>query len=283
MKVGNEIKVIRELLKLTQTELANELNVAYEVVNRWENEKTEIEGYNLENLYNFAYSKKIFINKMYEEILSQEYNSLNSKLLFHGPKKNIIFPIDLNHSKLNNDFGVGFYLGETFEQATTYISNIDTKIVYAFQLNINTLTTYQFHVNREWMLAIAYYRGWINEYKDHSIIQNILNNVKNIDVIIAPIADNRMFDLITEFVKGEITDLQCEHALAATNLGSQFVLKSKKALNNLSFIKECYVSKLEKEEYLRRRMDLSSLGSSKVKLARIEYRGKGQYIDELLK
>ena len=57
MKVGNEIKVIRELLKLTQTELANELNVTYEAVNRWENEKTEIEGYNLEKLYNFAYNK----------------------------------------------------------------------------------------------------------------------------------------------------------------------------------------------------------------------------------
>lgn len=283
MKVENEIKVIRELLKLTQTELANELNVAYEVVNRWENGKTEIEGYNLENLYNFAYSKKIFINKMYEEILSQEYNSSNSKLLFHGPKKNISFPIDLNHSKINNDFGVGFYLGETFEQATTYISNSDKNIVYAFQLSIDNLKTYQFHVKKEWMLAIAYYRGWISEYKNHSLIQNILNNVKNIDVIIAPIADNRMFDLITEFVNGEITDLQCEHALAATNLGSQFVLKSEKALNNLLFVKECYVSKLEKEEYLKRRMDLSSLGSSKVKLARIEYRGKGQYIDELLK
>jgi len=56
MKVGNEIKVIRELLKLTQTELANELNVTYEAVNRWENGKTEIEGYNLEKLYNFAYN-----------------------------------------------------------------------------------------------------------------------------------------------------------------------------------------------------------------------------------
>lgn len=283
MKVENDIKVIRELLKLTQTELAKELNVTFEAINRWENGNAEIEGYNLERLYNFAYSKKIFINKMYEEILSQEYNLLNNRLLFHGPKKNISFPIDLNHSKINNDFGVGFYLGETFEQATTYISNSDVNVVYAFQLNTNNLKTYHFHVNKEWMLAIAYYRGWINEYKNHPFIQKIVNNANNIDVIIAPIADNRMFDLITEFVNGEITDLQCEHALAATNLGSQYVLKSKKALNNLLFIKECYVSKLEKEENLKRRIDLSSLGSSKVRLARIEFRGKGQYIDEMLK
>ena len=103
------------------------------------------------------------------------------------------------------------------------------------------------------------------------------------DIIIAPIADNRMFDIISEFVRGEITDLQCEHALAATNLGFQYVLKSENALKNISLIKPLYVCSREKEKLVNLRLEMSDLSQDKVRVARIEYRGKGQYIDELLK
>ena len=39
----------------------------------------------------------------------------------------------------------------------------------------------------------------------------------------------------------------------------------------------------EKEYYKNIRTAETKLGEDKVKLARIEYRGKGQYIDEILK
>ena len=68
-----------------------------------------------------------------------------------------------------------------------------------------------------------------------------------VDVIIAPIADNRMFDIINEFVENEITDEQCRHALAATNLGYQYVLKTVKAVDSISYLQEMYVCNKEKE------------------------------------
>lgn len=283
MHINKELKVIRELLSLTQKELSSVINVSLDTISRWENEKTEIEDKNIELVYNFALDNGINFNKIYEQIFFEDCEKRKEKLLFHGAKEFLKMPLDLKYSKVNNDFGIGFYLGENFEQASTYIANSKSKYVYAFALKLNDLKITKFNVDTEWMLAIAYYRGWIEEYRDNSIINNIINKVKNADIIIAPIADNRMFDLISEFIDGVVTNEQCEHALAATNLGNQYVIKTKKGLDNLKFIKQCYLTDKEKEEYKNKRLENNNTNLGKVKVARIEYRGKGQYIDELLK
>ena len=283
MNVSKEIKIIRELLNLTQEEFSKIIGVTFETINRWENSYQITDEKNINKIYDFAYKKGIYLNQIYEHILKEEVDLNNQRLLFHGAKKSIDFPIDLKHSKKNNDFGIGFYLGETFEQASTYIYNNESRYVYAFSLSMNNLKVVEFNVNKEWMLAISYYRGWLDDYCENEIINGIISKVDNADIIIAPIADNRMFDLITEFVDGGITDLQCEHALAATNLGKQYVIKNEQTLNNLNLVKECFVSNFEKEMYLNKRLDFNKHNLNKVKVARIEYRGKGQYIDEILK
>ena len=284
MNVSKELIIIRELLGVTQAELAKELGVSFETINRWENDKNEIEMRNTNKIYNYAYENKIYINSIYEQLFLEEYQVSNTKVLFHGSKNNeFIFPVDLNHSKINNDFGVGFYLGETYTQAATYIANGNAPFVYSFKLDLKGLKIMQFEVNKEWMIAIAFFRGWINKYQNHPFVNSIISKVLEHDVIIAPIADNRMFDIISEFVRGEITDLQCEHSLAATNLGFQYVIKTEAALKKLSTIRPLFVSSFEKEKLVNLRLEMSDLSQDKVRVARIEYRGKGQYIDEMLK
>lgn len=284
MNVVKELIIIRELLGITQEELAKKIGVSFETINRWEKDKNEIEIKNINKLYNFAFENKIYINSIYELLFLEEFQKDTNKVLFHGSKSNEInFPLDLSYSKSNNDFGVGFYLGENYKQAATYIANGNSVSVYAFKLNLNGLRIKKFNVDKEWMIAIAYYRGWLKEYLNHPYVDKIISSVNEHDIIIAPIADNRMFDIISEFVRGEITDLQCEHALAATNLGFQYVLKSENALKNISLIKPLYVCSREKEKLVNLRLEMSDLSQDKVRVARIEYRGKGQYIDELLK
>ena len=283
MHVNKELKVIRELLSLTQEELALNIGVSLDTISRWENGKTDIEEKNIDLIYNYALEKGININKIYEQIFYEDCEKVNSKLLFHGARNIIDLPLDLKYSKYNNDFGRGFYLGENFEQASTYIANTSSKYVYSFSLDTKNLKIEKFNVNTEWMLAIAYYRGWLHNYNKNEIIINIIQKVENADIIIAPIADNRMFDLISEFVDGSITNEQCEHALAATNLGNQYVIKSSAALEKIEFIKLFFLCSKEKEMYKNRRLENNNINLNKVKVARIEYRGKGQYIDELLK
>ena len=140
----------------------------------------------------------------------------------------------------------------------------------------------KYDVNREWMLTIAYFRGTLTKYQNHPIIKNLISKMENVDYVIAPIADNRMFRIIDSFISGEITDEQCKHCLAATNLGYQYVLLSEKAVSNLKLLERCYLSNEERNHYRKMRIEDNRISEDKVKLARIQYRGKGLYIDELL-
>lgn len=283
MDVNKEIIVLCDTLKMTETQLGKELKVTYKTISHWKSGRKIINSNNLEKLYSYAYSKGINFNNIYEQLIKEDCDD-NNVILFHGAKKAFSMPINYKgNSKVNNDFGIGFYLGENFEQAANYISFIDMDRVYCFKLNIKNLKIYRFNVDTEWMISIAYYRGWLDDYKNCSFVKNIINKISDCDVIIAPIADNRMYDIITEYVEGSITDEQCRHALAATNLGFQYVLKTNKAVKNIELIKEMYVCKKEKEKCIENKISLTDNGLQKVKMARIEYKGKGKYIGELLK
>ncbi|MCI7213582.1 MAG: hypothetical protein MR467_05510, partial [Bacillales bacterium] len=63
----------------------------------------------------------------------------------------------------------------------------------------------------------------------------------------------------------------------------QYVLKTSKAANQIQLIKEMYVCKKEKEKCIENRNLLTNSGFQKVKMARIEYKGKGKYIEEVLR
>lgn len=284
MKLTNDISIICGVLQLSEAELAKKLGVSIETINNWKKGINEPSAANLEKFYSFAYSRKINLNNVYEQLFKEEKETDGHVVLFHGAKKDFSLPIDfLSNSKATNDFGVGFYLGETFEQAANYISVLNRNFVYCFCLNTKNLKIYKFGVDTEWMIAIAYHRGWLENYKNNSLVEKIVGKLPSYDIIIAPIADNRMFDIIAEFVEGEITDEQCKHALSATNLGFQYVLKTSKALEGIELLREMYVCEKEKSMCLENRRLLAENGSQKVKIARIKYKNQGHYIEEILK
>ena len=124
--------------------------------------------------------------------------------------------------------------------------------------------------------------GTLVEYKNHPKIKALVEASRDCDYIIAPIADNRMFQIINSFIVGELTDEQCKHCLAATNLGMQYIFISEKAVSQLKLIERCYISNNEREYYKNIRLEAAKLGEDKVKLAKRQYRGQGRYIDEIL-
>ena len=50
------------------------------------------------------------------------------------------------------------------------------------------------------MMTIAYYRGTLEEYKTHPKIKALVKQSRECDYVIAPIADNRMFQIINSFI-----------------------------------------------------------------------------------
>ena len=204
-------------------------------------------------------------------------------LLFHGAKSTIIGNIDVNKGRKNNDFGQGFYCGESYEQSASFVENFENSSVYYFSFDITGLRSLKYSVDRDWMLTIAYFRGTLNEYKDSIVIKKLISKLDYVDYVVAPIADNKMFRIIDSFINGEITDEQCKHCLAATNLGFQYVLLNDNAISRLKMLECCYLSNEERNHYRKIKLEDNKISDDKVKLARIQYRGKGLYIDEILK
>ncbi len=90
------------------------------------------------------------------------------------------------------------------------------------------------------------------------------------------------FEIIESFIDGEITDVQCQHCLSATNMGKQYVFISEKALDNITLLERCFLTDSEKEMYLDTKQKGFQTNMDKVKLARKKYRNQGRYIEEIL-
>ena len=281
-RFSDDLKAIREILGITQAELASRLSIQQVTLSRNEQNKTSPSDKLLEQVYDFAFDNNIKLGRL-KELLWLDNMKTGHKLLFHGAKSEIEGEITVSRSRTNNDFGTGFYTGESYEQAISFVSGFDKSSVYYLDFSTGNLKCQKYDVDQDWMLTIAYYRGALDEYSNHPTIKRLIDKSRNCDYIIAPIADNRMFQIINSFIDGEITDEQCKHCLAATNLGNQYVFTTEKSVKNLKLLERSYISSSEREYYKKVRGEETKLGDDKVKLARIQYRGKGRYIDEILK
>ena len=278
---SEDLKSLRAILGLTQSELAEQIGVEQVTISRNEQKETKPSSRLLESVYSYAFDKNVKINKLKEMLWRDDLGS-NTKILFHGAKSEIEGEIDIARGRQNNDFGQGFYAGENYEQAVSFVSGFDNSSVYYMSFDSVGLKCKSYDVNQEWMMTIAYYRGTLDEYENHPIIKSVICNSRDCDYIIAPIADNRMFQIINSFIAGNITDEQCKHCLAATNLGKQHILISEKAVSQVRLLERCYLSNNERNSYKKIRLEESKLGDDKVKLAKRQYRGQGKYIDEIL-
>ena len=276
-----DFKAIRDVLDISQKEFAKVLDTEQKTISNIESKDSYPSKTIVESAFTYAFKKDVKINKL-KELLCRDNLSHNEKLLFHGAKGEIKGDIDVNFSRGNNDFGKGFYTGESYEQAVSFISTYNDPSVYFICFDDNDLRCKKYTVDGEWMMTIAYYRGSLEEYENHPIIKKIIAESRDYDYIIAPIADNKMFETINEFIEGNLTDEQCKHCLAATNLGMQYVFLTEKAASRLKIVERCYVCDKEREYYKKLKEDYRKLGNDKVKLAKIQYRGVGKYIDEVL-
>jgi len=277
----DDLNLILKTLDISIHDLASNLHFDVPTISNWLKGKFKPDLRSKEDIYEFAFKEGVYINLAHEEAF--KYLGKQEKFipLYHGSKKGINKELSLKYSKDNNDFGKGFYLGESFIQSSMFVADYKDGVVYALRLFDKGLKKYKFNIDLDWMITIAYNRGLLNEYKDSSKLKKILNKSKDADYIIAPIANNRMFDIIKEFTSGKITDKACINALASLDLGNQYVLKTAKALKKVGLIKEFYLCKEEKQFYINEKINSQKTRMKSIKNFRSKYRD-GKYIEELL-
>lgn len=281
-KIDKDLSLVRKLFSLSQDELAKTLETERITIARTETSETYPREEFIDKFYNYCFKKGLRIN-IQKEMFYKDNIKENHILLIHASKNGIEGGISINKGRANTDFGNGFYCSESYEKAIPYVARYQKASTYFIDFDPTNLKLAKYKVDLNWMLTIAYFRGKLDEFKNTKLVTKLLNSLKDVDYIIAPIADNRMFDIIDTFINGEITDEQAKHSLASTNLGYQYVFISEKSINHLKIIERCFVSTLEKEEYKKEQMKFLKIGEDKSKIARIEYKNKGRYIGEILK
>ena len=275
-KVKNDLGFILEAERINKSDLSERTKISRTTIDsmaKTDSTTNEV----LEKLYSYIYESNYRINSVKEEILKEKYG----KILFHGSKQGLS-NITVTGSRNNCDFGNGFYLGETYDQALSFVCEYEKSSVYSFRYSLEGLRVTEFDCSLEWMLAICYYRGTLGKYADNKMVGEAANRINDADIVIAPIADNKMFYIMAQFTEGEINADVALHSLSASKLGFQYIFKTEKAINSLIPVERYYLCKPEREDCRKALNERGFEIDTKLKLAKREFK-TGLYIEELLK
>ena len=146
-----------------------------------------------------------------------------NKQIFHGGYKEISMP-KIIRGRYAKDFGVGFYCTELKEQAVRWAKRFDNPIlsVYNFQCDC-TLKTLEFpEMTEDWLDFIVHCRAG----KGHDF-----------DVVSGPMANDQIFNYISDFVNGILTREQFWVLAKFKHPTHQICFSSERALKCLTFIK----------------------------------------------
>ena len=167
------------------------------------------------------------------------------KIIYHG-SKDIIKKPKFGKGKPYNDYGLGFYCTENLALAKEWAVDIG-RDGYANIYEIDDSRLSVLNLNDEqytilhWLAILLENRHFDSPSSlSHEAKEYILNNFsvdyKSYDVIIGYRADDSYFSFAQDFLNGTISYRQLNNAMHLGNLGQQFVLKSKKAFDLISFI-----------------------------------------------
>lgn len=209
-------------------------------------------------------------------------NDLNKNIiLYHGSKGGLKGNIK-HKSRKECDFGSGFYMGTFKEQPLTLISTFDNPILYTLELDITDLKIYEFKLDLNWALFVAYNRGYMKDYDNTNLYKKFNKINESYDLLVGYIADDRMFYVLDSFFEGEITDVVLLKALSALKLGRQYVAKTEKACTQIKIIKQEILTKNQRKHYEQCSERNRADGVRLAKTMMQKYRRDGKYIDELL-
>mgnify|MGYP003297116800 CR=1 FL=1 len=279
------LKQIRSYLNLSQTEFAEQLNVTFQTVNRWENGKVVPNKLAQSKIYDFCKENNVPVYDFITNKITDVSNNIKLEngriLLYHGSKSGIegnIAPL----SRKQCDFGKGFYMGTEPAQALTLICDYEKSKFYIISIYVDELAHLEVPANIEWAMIVAYNRGRMEKINGTPFYNKYRNLTTDKDLIIGSIANDRMFYVIDNFFIGNITDAALVNSLSALQLGKQYVAVTQKGCDNVRIECEVQLSYLErlviKDVAEENRVRGVSLANDICK----SYRREGKFFDEIL-
>ena len=279
------IKQIRENLNMSQTELAEQLNVTFVTVNRWENGHAVPNKIAQTKLYEICKENDVPVYDITLNRITAATETVpiseGRVLLYHGSKSGIKGKIEPK-SRSQCDFGKGFYTGTDPSQALTLICDYDKSKFYIVSVDTADLKTIEVPADIEWAMLVAYHRGRMETIKGTPLYEKYRKMSKDKDIIIGSIANDRMFYVIDNFFIGNITDAALVGSLSALQLGKQYVAVTQKGCDAIRIEAEIELSYLERMFIQKVAEANRAKGVSLANSICKNYRREGLFFDEIL-
>lgn len=167
------------------------------------------------------------------------------KIIYHGSKDIIKKPV-FGKGKTYNDYGLGFYCTENLELAKEWGVELNRNgYANIYEIDESKLSVLDLisddYCILHWLAVLLENREFdipsplALEAKEY-ILNNFSVDYKKYDVIIGYRADDSYFSFAQDFLNSTISYRQLNNAMHLGNLGQQFVLKSKKAFDEIKYI-----------------------------------------------
>lgn len=279
------IKQIRTYLNMSQTEFAEQLNVTFQTVNRWENGRALPNKLAQSKMFDLCKERQVPVYDITLKRIAEETEAIKLKadrvLLYHGSKSGIEGSIEPK-SRKQCDFGKGFYMGTDPGQALTLICDYEKSKFYIVSVSMDNLAHIEVPADIDWAMLVAYHRGKMEKINSTPFYNKYRDMTANKDLIIGNIANDRMFFVIDNFFVGNVTDMALINNLSALQLGKQYVVISQKGCDavrieaevELSYLERLFIKEIAEENRARG----ISLANDICK----NYRREGMYFDEIL-
>ena len=221
---------IKEQEQLSNVDLANYMNCSESSVSLYLSKKSLV-GYD-----KIKALRRSLLDIEYKDIYGYVFNHFPIGF-YHGSRQGIEGDIDpFRNQGKTLDFGFGFYLGTTFKQSSTFVAAEDEgkDRVYKFSFSLEGLDYLELRDIR-WVFFVAYNRKRIPDTPENAGLLRQIRKVLNhgYDVIIGPIADDKMAISMDNFFNNNISYGQLIKCLTQLNIGDQYCLKTPKACQNL--------------------------------------------------
>ncbi len=279
------IKQIRAYLNMSQTEFAEQLNVTFQTVNRWENGRALPNKLAQSKMFDLCREKQVPVYDMILKRIEEESKAIkldsNRVLLYHGSKSGIEGTIEPK-SRKQCDFGKGFYMGTDPGQALTLICDYEKSKFYIVSVNTDNLAQIEVPANIDWAMLVAYHRGKMEKINGTPFYNKYRDMTQDKDLIIGNIANDRMFFVIDNFFVGNVTDMALINSLSALQLGKQYVVISQKGCDAVQIEAEVELSYLERQFIKEIAEENRAKGISLANDICKNYRREGMYFDEIL-
>ena len=164
---------------------------------------------------------------------------MNDVILYHGSRGGLDGDIRAE-SRQRCDFGCGFYMGTNKDQAAGLVIEDPSPVLYKLKFRLSEIDEAKVLrlSGEDWLYTVLANRDRVHSISRSAIGQEARARTEGYDVIIGPIADDRMNEAIKQFEQNRITDSVLIACLSSIDYGEQYVVKSQDVCKKIEILDE---------------------------------------------